>query len=62
MYGIKGKFIHSFQLEDSDRKRIENIKQTEISKATEELERWKEQQKQMAKEVTISRASVLGNS
>ena len=40
-----------FQLEDQDRKRIEQVKTDERTRAMEELEKWKEQQQQLAEEV-----------
>jgi len=44
----------AYQLEEEARKRIEDTKETERKKATEELECWKEQQRQKAEEVSCS--------
>ncbi|XP_063435199.1 dynein axonemal assembly factor 4-like [Mytilus trossulus] len=38
------------KIEDEDRMRISNIKESERQKATEDLERWKEEQREMAQE------------
>ena len=42
-----------FQAEENERSRIENEKETERRKATEDLERWKEEQRQKAEEVMM---------
>jgi len=41
-------------LEEEARKRIEDVKEMERKKTTEELEHWKEQQRQKAEEVSYS--------
>ena len=45
--------IFIFQTEENERSRIENEKETERRKATEDLERWKEEQRQKAEEVMM---------
>ena len=47
------------QLEDSDRKRIQQEKDDERNKAMEELEMWKEHQEQLAEEVQITEQTIL---
>ena len=42
-----------FQLEQEKREEIENLKESERRKATEDLERWKEEQKLLAEKVSI---------
>ena len=44
-------YIIKFQAEENERNRIENEKETERRKATEDLERWKEEQRQNAEQV-----------
>ena len=44
-------YVIKFQAEENERNRIENEKETERRKATEDLERWKEEQRQNAEQV-----------
>lgn len=44
----------SLQLETAERTRIENEKEAERQKATEDLEQWKEEQIQLAEQVNIT--------
>ena len=43
--------VCTVQLEDAERHRIEAVKENERRLATEELDKWKEQQKAMAEKV-----------
>ena len=41
------------QIEDQERERIASVKQSERDRATEDLERWKDEQRQLAEKASI---------
>ena len=46
-------------MEAAERQRIEDLKESERKKATEELENWKEEQKRLAEEVNTQQGRQL---
>ena len=62
LIGILVLFFTFVQLEDVERARIEEEKESERRKATEDLERWKEEQVQQALQVKrIGRFLISGD-